>query len=228
MKFICSTLLLFCFFLNQLLSQNINDAGLWSTFTLKKEITKKATLIFDQELRLRENYTQLNLFFSNLGISYKINKRLSIEPSYRHIDKYMADNIFSYRHRFSVDLHYKYKIKRTSFALRARYQRESKNVLSSKFGWLSEKYFRIRGQAEYQLNAKISAFYNLEFRYQIFVPGNDALFNKRWHRVRNVVGFDYRISESLTLGLYYLHQTEYDISPIETSFISGIQITKKF
>jgi hypothetical protein len=227
MKKIAFVILFFCFVTNQLFSQKVSDAGLWSTFTLKKEIAKKTTLIFDQELRLRENYTQLNLFFSNIGINYKINKRLSIEPSYRHIDKYLGENIFSFRHRFSVDLNYKYKINRSSYSLRARYQREAKNVLSSRFGWLSEKYFRIRAQAEYQINANLSAYYNIEFRYQIFVPGNDIIFNNRWHRIRNVVGFDYKTSESLTLGLYYLHQTEYDINPIESSFISGIQITKK-
>jgi hypothetical protein len=227
MKSVCCILLFFCFFSFQLFSQNINDAGLWSTFTLKKEITKKTTLIFDQEFRLRENYTQLNLFYSNIGINFKLNKHFSIEPSYRHIDKYLGENVFSFRHRFSLDLNYKYKVKRFSYSLRARYQREAKNVMSSKFGWLSEKYFRIRAQADYQLNAKLSTYYNLEFRYQIFVPGNDIIFNNRWHRVRNVVGFDYKTSESFTLGLYFLHQTEYDINPIESSYISGIQITKK-
>lgn len=227
MKSVCCILLFFYFFSFKLFSQNINDAGLWSTFTLKKEITKKNTLIFDQEFRLRENYTRLNLFYSNIGFNSKFNKHFSIEPSYRYIQKIMKDNEFSFRHRFSLDLNYKYKIKRFSYSLRARYQREAKNVMSSKFGWLSEKYFRIRAQAEYQLNAKLSAYYNLEFRYQIFVPGNDMIFNNRWHRVRNVVGFDYKTSESFTLGLYFLHQTEYDINPIESSYISGIQITKK-
>jgi len=222
-----SIVFFFCFCSSSLFSQIINDAGLWSTFTLKKEITKKTTLIFDQELRLKENYTRLNLFYSNIGVNYKITKRLSIEPSYRHIDKYTTENIFSYRHRFSVDVNYKYKINRMSYSLRARYQRESKNVVSGKFGWLSEKYFRIRAQAEYQLSAKLSTYYNLEFRYQIFVPGNDMMFNNRWHRVRNVVGADYKTSESFTLGVYFLHQTEYDIHPIESNYISGIQITKK-
>jgi hypothetical protein len=227
MKSVFCIVLFFCFFSFQLFSQNINDAGLWSTFTLKKEITKKTTLIFDQEFRLRENYTLLNLLYSNIGFNSKFNKHFSIEPSYRYIQKLMKDDEFSFRHRFSLDLNYKYKVKRFSYSLRARYQREVKNVMSSKFGWLSEKYFRIRAQAEYQLNAKLSTYYNLEFRYQIFVPGNDIIFNNRWHRVRNVVGFDYKTSESFTLGLYFLHQTEYDINPIESSYISGIQITKK-
>lgn len=226
-KFFLFSTYAFLFGLTIVSAQKVNDAGLWSTFTLQKDISKKITVTLDQEFRLKENYSQLNLFYTNLGISYKLFKGLKIEPSYRYIDKFIRDGNFSYRHRFSTDLVYKNKIENVSYSFRIRYQRESKDVLTSSRKWLSEKYLRARFQLEYPVSSKINTFYSCEFRYQIDVPGNDAEFNNRWHRIRNVVGFDYKINSSHSISMYYLVQNEFDISPRENSYITGIQFTKK-
>src|SRR6185503_12138098 len=105
-------------------SQNTNDAGMWNTFSLQKSLNKKLYLTLDQEMRLRENYSRLNLFYTNLGVGFKLNKNFKAELTYRFIQKYQIDNSFSLRHRIMLDLSYKKKFSKIIFSNRLRYQAE--------------------------------------------------------------------------------------------------------
>ena len=105
--------LFFSVFNNTVSSQIEKDAGLWATFTLQKKITKKISIAVDQETRLRENFQRINLFYTNIGVDYKLNKHIKISPSYRFIQKVKIDMRVSYRHRLSSDLTYKKKFNKS-------------------------------------------------------------------------------------------------------------------
>ena len=62
--------------LNTAIYAQWDDAGMWNTFSIEKGITKKFSIALDEELRLRENFTQLNLLYTNLGVNYKLFKFL--------------------------------------------------------------------------------------------------------------------------------------------------------
>jgi len=204
-----------------------NDAGIWNTFTIQHDLNKKNTISIDQELRFKENYSQVNLFYTQLSVAYKITKSWKIEPSFRHIDKVKNDGTLSFRNRFSVDLTYKKKIKKFSFSQRGRYQMEYRDIFTSKQKWLNEKYFRLRTLLEYTGNERFQPYYSCEFRYQIDVPGSDVQFNGNWHRIRNVLGVNIEINKKQTLNIYYLVQNEFNISPPENSYITGLQYSIK-
>lgn len=199
-----------------------NDAGLWNTFSIQYPIKKNYSINFDQELRLKENYSRLNLLYTNIGISYK-RKGLKIEPSYRFINKFDLDGSVSFRHRLSLDVTYKKKFGKFAISERARYQAEVKNVYSSARAFLPEQYFRLRTMLDYNINDNYSIYYSCELRYQIAVPNSDVVFNETWHRIRNVIGFDYKINFKNTIGVYYLVQNEFNISPPENIYIAGLQ-----
>ena len=203
------------------------DSGNWSTFTVQHEFKKKFSLNIDQEFRIKENYSRMNLLYTNIGVSYKANKHWKIEPSYRHIDKFLLDGRISFRHRLMLDVTYKYKFGKLSVTERARYQTEVKNVLSSHRAWQAEQYLRMRTGFEYEINDAYSIYYNCEFRYQINVPGNDIVYNGIWHRMRNVIGVDYKFNEHHSLNVYYLVQNEFNIGNPENISISGINYTIK-
>jgi hypothetical protein len=204
-------------------AQNIKDAGLWATFSVQKEITKKISLTLDQEMRLRENFQRLNLFYTNIGIDYKLNKNIKISPSYRFTQKKQLEPGFSYRHRFSLDVTAKKKLSAITLSERVRYQTEVQDYYSSRKGKLLEHYLRFKTDIKYTAPEKITPYFSCEFRYQITAPrGNEPLSNYGFHRIRNVAGIEYKIDDSNTLNLYYLIQSEFNIIDKESIYIVGI------
>src|ERR1043165_4849753 len=137
--FFCS--MLFCI---MCIAQNTQDAGLWATFSVSKSITKKISLSIDQEMRLRENFQRINLFYTNIGFDYKISKNLKISPTYRAIQKKLLEPGYSYRHRFQLDITAKKKLDKITVSDRVRYQAEVQNYLSSAKGKIPEHYLRFK------------------------------------------------------------------------------------
>lgn len=202
---------------------NTKDAGLWSTFSIKKEINFRNYIALDQEFRLHENYSMLNLFYTNIGYGYKFSKELKTEITYRAVQKYVFD-YFSYRHRLMVDLIYKKKFSTIAFTNRFRYQIEVRDLLSSVDGKYPEQYFRHKLDFAYDNDQKLIPSYSIEFRYQLDLPRKQGKeYNNSLHRIRNSFGLDYKINKKNTVGIYYLIQSEFGIKSPENNFITGIQ-----
>ena len=102
MKFFFPFLIVFSFACSHAFSQDYSDAGMWNTFNIEKEINSKITFLFTEECRIKENFSRLNLFYTNLGLEYKVAKNFKAALVYRWIDKYQDDNTFSYRHRLML------------------------------------------------------------------------------------------------------------------------------
>jgi hypothetical protein len=205
------------------IAQNTKDAGLWATFSVQKTLTKKINLAIDQEMRLRENFQRLNLFYTNIGFDYKLNKNVKISPSYRSIQKKLYEPGFSYRHRLMLDVTAKKKFSSITLSERVRYQTEVQDLYTSKKGMIPEHYLRFKTDVKYTALDKVTPFVSCELRYQLTAPrGDDPLYNYGWHRVRNIAGLEYKINDANSLNLYYLIQSEFDISNKETIYIVGI------
>jgi len=204
-------------------SQQSNDAGMWATLSIQHPLTKKINFVLDQELRLRENYQRINLFYTNIGIDYKFNKYLKISPTYRAIQKKRLDGTYSYRHRLMLDVSLKKKFNKISVGERIRYQAEVQDLYTSKKGKLVEQYLRFKTDVKYSINDRITPYISCELRYQIHAPrGDGPLYDKGFHRIRNVLGIEYEINKKNSINLYYLIQSEFDISTPESIYILGI------
>jgi len=203
-------------------SQNQPDMGLWTTFSLEKEFTKKLAAGFDQEFRLRENLTRLNLFYTNPYVTYRITKRIKAGLGYRVIEKYMyKQQNFSFRHRLMFDLSYKYKIKEFTLSYRARLQGEVKDYNTEELGKVPEYFWRNKLDVKYDFG-KISPHIGCEVRYQIEDPRNPSS-NYGFHRARTYAGLDYKINKTNSVGIMYLLQQEYDIDDPGTGYIVGLE-----
>ncbi len=219
----------FIFFLCILLANSIavaqssKDAGMWNTFTIQHPFTKKLSLVVDQEFRLRENYQRINLFYTNIGIDYKFKKYLKISPTYRIIQKKLFDGSYSFRHRLMLDVTGKKKLNKFTLSERIRYQIEAQDYNTSEKGKLLEQFLRFKTDIKYSINERFTPYYSIEFRYQIRSPrGDGPLYNNQFHRVRNVMGIEYDINKKNSINLYYLMQSEFNISTPESIYILGI------
>ena len=80
------------------------DAGMWNTLSFKHKFNKKFALLITEEFRLKENYSQVNLTYTEVGIEYTYNKQIKTSLVYRAIQKFQYDNPLSYRNRIQWDI----------------------------------------------------------------------------------------------------------------------------
>ncbi len=205
-------------------SQTVNDAGLWCTFNVEKDFNQKFGMFVTEEYRVRENFSRNNLFYTDLGVTFKANDFLKISLAYRCIEKFMLDNTISYRHRGMLDISLKKKFGPLAVSYRQRIQAEVRNVYSSDIGNIPEWYSRNKFQIKYDFDKPVTPYIAAEFRYQINNP-RMLESDKTWHRDRYFVGLDYKKSDMHNFGLYYMVQREYNVSAPQNLYIVGLEYT---
>ena len=222
--FICFLFVICQLFTSNCFAQDYPDAGSWNTLNIEKGINSKLTVLFTEELRLKENFSRLNLFYTNLGLEYKLIKNFKAALVYRCIDKFQNDNTFSYRHRLMLDLTCKYKFGNVTVSYRNRTQVEERDIYSSDQGRNSEWYSRNKFASKYDPGKRYVPFASVEFRYQIHDPRNIES-DKTWHRDRYVLGAEYKINNKNTFAVYYLIQREYNVLSPQNLYIIGLEYT---
>lgn len=205
-------------------AQATEDAGLWCTFNLEKNINQKFTLFLTEEYRVRENFSQTNLFYTDLGLSYKPADFIKISLSYRCVEKFIEDNAISFRHRGMLDIALKRKFGNFAISYRQRIQAEVRNVYSSEIGNLPEWYSRNKFQIKYDFDKPVTPYVATELRYQINNP-RMIESNGVWSRARYFVGMDYKKSDRNTFGAFYMIQREWNVSAPQNLFILGLEYT---
>jgi hypothetical protein len=203
-------------------AQDNTNYGMWNTFSIEKELSKKASLFLDEELRLKDSYSRLNLLYTNLGVSYKPLKGLKVSLIYRCIEKYKKSDEFSFRHRLMLDVGYKYRLSNWTFAYRSRFQSEVRDYLSDDDGKTPEWFWRNKVEVKYTFLKKYSPYLGTELRYQIKDPRNPA-YDEGWHRIRMFGGLDYSINANNSIGIYYLVQQEFNVESSQQLQILGLQ-----
>ncbi|HLC83267.1 MAG TPA: DUF2490 domain-containing protein [Bacteroidia bacterium] len=205
-------------------AQATDDAGLWCTFNVEKNLTQKFALFLTEEYRVRENFSQNNLFYTDLGLSYKPADFIKISLSYRCVEKFVEDNTISFRHRGMLDIALKKKFGNFAVSYRQRIQAEVRNVYSSDIGNLPEWYSRNKFQIKYDLDKPITPYIATELRYQINNP-RSVESDKMWHRCRGFVGLDYKKNDRNTFGVFYMIQKEWNVSEPQSLYILGLEYT---
>lgn len=224
MKKIAILVLISIGYISQANAQVTEDAGLWCTFNLEKALTQKFNLFITEEYRVRENFSQHNLFYTDLGVSFKPVKLLKLSLSYRTIQKFQEENTISFRNRFTFDILLKRKFGKLIFSYRQRLQTEYRNIYTSELGAIPEWYTRSKLTIKYDTDKALSPYISAEYRYQINNP-RSVESDKLWHRQRYQVGFDYKKNERNTFGVYYLIQREWNVSAPQYLYILGLEYT---
>lgn len=229
MKRIIVTLFFITFLLSdkqEVFAQNSWDFGSWNTLNLNYQLNKKVSLLLTQEARFKSNLSQLNLFYTNIGVEYRSNQYLKNSIVYRHIDKYINENSrFSYRHRLMWDMTARYPItEKLTISYRHRLQIENRNINSSDKGYLAEVYSRNKVAMKYALTEKLSSDVSAEFRYQLHDPRN-LESDRLWHRNRFMLGLNYQATDAIEWGAYYLLQNEFNVSLRENLSVVGLELS---
>ena len=230
MKIIYLKILNVIFILITLTSQSqkvFKDAGMWNTLSFKHKINKKLALLFTEEFRLKENFTQVNLTYSEFGLEYTYNKNVKTSIVYRAIQKFQYDNPLSYRNRMQWDIGLKKNIGKFGINYRHRLQGEVKDYYTSENGHYREWFSRHKIGAKYEINDKWSIAISGEYRLQLSDPRSPE-YNRGIHRQRYQAGFTYKISSKQDFGMYYLYQNEFTIQNLTDIYILGVEYSIEF
>lgn len=205
----------------------VKDAGMWNTLSFKHKFNKKFALLITEEFRLKENYTQVNLTYTELGVEYTYNKQIKTSLVYRAIQKFQYNNPLSFRNRLQWDIVLKKSFGKFGFNYRHRLQAEVKDYYTSKNGHFKEWFSRHKLGFKYEINDKWSVAVSGEYRIQINDPRSPE-YNGAFHRQRYQGGFTYKITNKQDFGIYYLYQNEFTIKDLTDIYILGIEYSFEF
>ena len=220
-KFVVCCFLLFVFH-SWAYSQNYEDAGLWTTVNVEKKLKNNFSVFFTEEFRLKENFSRINLFYTDAGVSLRPYSFLKLAFAYRFVQKYQIDDTYSFRHRLIFDVTLRRTVGSTALSYRHRLQSEVRDVQSSEKGGIPEWYSRNKAEVKYDLQKKYTPFASLEFRYQFRSPYN-VESDRTWHNYRAALGVEYELNKKNIIGLYYLIQREWNVSRPDNLYIVGIE-----
>lgn len=205
-------------------SAQTRDAGLWLGIKLEKKIHNWAELSLSEEIRFNENFHELGTAFTEMAWSSGWHSGFNAGIAYRFIQKRLLDDSYELRHRYHLELSYRYKFNRSlSLTLRERFQNQYKDVNRMADEITKEYALRSKLSLKYTPFKKISFDGSLEVYYQLNNPAGNEIDNLRYS-----VGTEYKLSKKQSLELYYLIDQELHVKDPWTSYILGLGYTFGF
>lgn len=191
-----------------------------------KKLAKGLHLSLDGELRLKDNFSAIDRFQGELGLSYKLNPYLKMGAGYVFIGKYNSSNAFKPRHRFFLDASAGVRAGDWRFSLKECLQLthrnpDDMNVYQANPNALSLKN---RVKAEYKGFSSVSPYAFVEVRLALNDPACTASWNGTsfsdysftgytdayLNRVRGALGLEWKLSRKHSLDFTILGDYCYD------------------
>lgn len=122
----------------------VKDLQLWTGVKIEKTFLKDWTLSLEEEIRFKTNVSEINNFFTELGLRYRINKNFALGTAFRYTSDKNSLNQYDPLARYHFDLRYRGKLDFLSIQYRFRYQREVEGMNFFDPNTLNEKLFRNR------------------------------------------------------------------------------------
>ncbi len=199
------------------------DAGLWTSVTVEHQLTRKISASVSEQLRMYQNISDVDQFFTDFGVQYELSESFRVSLNYR-LSSTNQQTYFMTRHRFYVDLSYRYKLKPLVVGIRQRVQRQVEALNSSENGSIPEWYSRTKLSLKLDLDKKYAPYISTEIYYVIDnLNEEDNVFDK----IRYEAGFDYKFNRRHSLNPFYLIQS--DILEKKTiDYVIGLGYTYSF
>lgn len=195
-----------------------NDAQLWLSTEIEKKLNPRLSLHVAEELRMNENITEAGTVFSDFGMSIDVSRGLNASAHYRFINKRRLDNTYDNRHRYYFDLTYKYDPKPLIFSLRARFQSQYTDLLTSEDGKIPEYYERTRLKIACDAGRKFRPYLSAE----VFLPLSGRVSSLIIDCIRYQAGIEYKFNRYHSLNAFYMVQTEINVADPQNYFVTGL------
>lgn len=147
----------------------VQDMQLWTGAALEKTWGKAWSVSLHEEIRFKHNISEINNYFTDFGLRYRISKNFALEGGYRYTRDKKSDNTYENLTRYNLDLRYRGKLDFLTIYYRLRYQKEVEgfNLFDQAADY--EKYVRMRIKIRYDDFKKIKPYVSAEL-FQLFRP----------------------------------------------------------
>ncbi len=203
------------------------DWASWNTIGIEYKLNDKWSFGLEEQFRLKENFTAVDNFFTQLSADYEIFKNFEIGVGLRYIrENDNKGNIQGYEDhfRFQFDAKYKYKIKHFKIGFRLRYQNKNELGISYDEGDFPNQNIRFKTSVAYNfkdwsLDPKFSAEI-----FNRFQEGKENGFNK----YRLTLGTDYKIKNFGKIGVFYRYEKDLNVDAPDVTNILGLKYIYSF
>ena len=187
----------------------VRDLQLWTGAEVEKSFGKSWTLSLAEEIRLKQNVSEINNYFTEAGLRYRINKNFALEGGYRYTRDKNSDGTYENLTRYNLDLRFRGKVNPFLIQYRLRYQKEVEgfNLVGPAVDY--EKYVRHRIRVRYNKLIRIEPYVSAEL-FQLFRPD----FNPDLEYMRVLAGLKYEAGKMGEFNLAFGFNREFtDIEP---------------
>lgn len=200
----------------------VRDFETWSSVSASKKFKNNVKLELEQSLRLYDNTSKVDQYFTNLALEIPVFKFASITGGIRYIrDRDKDDGSYENHLRFNGDLNFKHKFERFTFKYRLRLQ--TKNELGY-----------ARDEGDYLRNAtrlKVGINYNIknwkfdpEIAGEIFRESGKYMISS-FNKYRLTLSTKYKINKLMDIKAFYRFERELGVSyPLSTNIV-GFNLT---
>lgn len=164
----------------------VRDLHLWTGAEVEKSFGKDWTLSLAEEIRFKQNVSEINNYFTEAGLRYRINKNFALEGGYRYTRDKKSDGSYENLTRYNLDLRYTGRMNPIVIQYRLRYQKEVEGFNLLETGADYEKYVRNRIRVKYSRFFRFEPYVSAEL-FQRFRPD----FNPDFHYMRVLGGIKY-------------------------------------
>jgi long-subunit fatty acid transport protein len=200
-----STLLLILFSSNATCQNEIQTRDLesWSTVSANKQITKVFGLNLEQSVRMYDNSTKIDQYFTNLDLNFKVGKGFSLTGGFRFIgDRDKDDGSYENHLRFNGDINYKHSVDRFKFKYRIRLQTKNELAYSREEGDFLRNSFRIRAGVKYNIKGwKLDP----EMSYELFRESGKYMVSS-FNKYRISLSTKYKFNKLIELKAFYRYE----------------------
>jgi hypothetical protein len=196
-----------------------SDFGTWISVELEKKLTDKLRLEFEEEIRIFQNFSEIDRFGTSLGASWTFNKFIRIGTAYSWLYKNRVSlDDWEHRHRLVLYARGRIKVDRFTLTLRERFQSTYRDESIEGFKYNPRNYLRSRMEASYDIKgSKIAPYLSTEMYYQLNNPKGNEIDNMRY-----TVGAEWPFSQTLTIDNFIRLDREMNAKNPLSMWIAGI------
>lgn len=193
----------------------------WATVGIKGGVTQK--IDWGTEFTSRIGNGNLETYFGQVSLKYKMNKWFRPSIDYRAISNLDVYKNYQFSSRFNLNAEFKQQIDRFSVGLRIRYQISFRSIKSTpNYNADFDQAIRIKPQIEYNIKG---FFLNPQGSLECFYNPKREMYGTRFVKYRVFVGFrtDFKGPHTVTFG--YLHDQKINLPSTLRKHILSIAYT---
>ena len=195
-----------------------SDFESWMSAGIKLKVHKKWSFGLSESLRLKENSTQIDQYFTNLAVDYSPFSFIEFGTAFRFSQYNEGEDGYVPHYRINVDVAFKHKLKRFSFNYRLRYQFKNDLTETSADGDYFKHGIRLRAKATYNIKKiplepiLMVEMFNKYEKYNLFT----------FDKLRYTAALSYDLKQYGKVKLFYSLEQEVFVSYPKLTSIVGL------